>query len=104
MTTRLLGRRAILTMSVAIVAVAFPPHAMADNVVLAPIHQLNQGLLRAMKAGNSASFSQRFELLAPVNDKTFDLTTILKESVGASWQSLPADQQETLSKAFRRYT
>jgi phospholipid transport system substrate-binding protein len=105
MTTGLLGRRAILTMSVAIlVPIAFLSHANADNVVLAPIHRLNEGLLRVMKVGHSASFSQRFDMLAPVIDETFDLATILKESVGASWQSLPADQLETLSKAFRRYT
>ena len=105
MTTHLLGKRAILTMSVAsVVPVAFAPHANADNVVLAPIHQLNEGLLRVMKAGHSASFSQRFDTLAPVIDEAFDLTTILKESVGVNWQSLPTDQQDTLSKAFRRYT
>jgi phospholipid transport system substrate-binding protein len=39
-----------------------------------------------------------------VIDQTFDLTTILKTSVGAAWDTLPHDQQATLLMAFRRYT
>jgi phospholipid transport system substrate-binding protein len=104
MTTALLGRRSILAMTVAIlVPVAFPRFAIADSV-LAPVQQLNDGLLRVMKAGHGTPFAQRFDMLAPVIDQTFDLTTILKESVGTSWQSLPPDQQATLLKAFQRYT
>jgi phospholipid transport system substrate-binding protein len=105
MTTPVLGRRAILTSSAAtLVSVAFPPHANADTDVLGSIRRLNEGLLQVMKAGHSASFSQRFDMLAPVIDRTFDLTTILKESVGASWESLPKDEQAVLLKAFRQYT
>jgi phospholipid transport system substrate-binding protein len=43
-------------------------------------------------------------MLAPVIDRTFDLTAILRESVGATWASLPANQQAMLTEAFRRYT
>ena len=84
--------------------IATRPHAHADNTAVAPIHQLTDGLVRVMKAGRSTPFSQRFDMLAPVIDRTFDLTTILKASVGASWDALPHDQQATLLKAFRRYT
>jgi phospholipid transport system substrate-binding protein len=99
------GRRGILTMTLAIlVPGSLPTYALADNVVLAPVHQLIEGLLRVMKAGHSTPFSQRFDMLAPVIDQTFDLSTILQESVGATWQSLPPDQQAQLLKSFRRYT
>jgi len=81
-----------------------PRGANADDAVLAPIRLLNEGLLRAMKAGQAASFSDRFNILAPIIDQTFDLTTILKDSVGLEWQSLPPGQQATLLDAFRRYT
>ncbi len=57
-----------------------------------------------MKAGRATPFSQRFDMLAPVIDQIFDLSTILKASVGATWDTLPHDQQATLLKAFRRYT
>jgi phospholipid transport system substrate-binding protein len=105
MTTRLLGRRGVLAITAAmLVQVVIPLPALADNAVLAPVGQLNEGLVRVMKAGNGTAFSQRFSELAPVIDQTFDLTTILRESVGSAWQSLPPDQQAALIKAFQRYT
>lgn len=105
MTTHLSGRRGVLTATAMVVTSAIvSSRAYADNVVLAPVHQLIQGLLGVMKAGPNTPFSQRFDMLAPVIDQTFDLTTILKESVGLSWDTLPPDQQATLLKAFRRYT
>jgi len=86
----------------ACISVAF--HAQADSTAVAPVHQLTDGLVRIMKAGRATPFAQRFDMLAPVIDQTFDLTTILKASVGPSWDNLPHDQQATLLKAFRRYT
>jgi phospholipid transport system substrate-binding protein len=100
-----LRRRSILAMAAAVVAyIAIRPHARADSTVVAPIHQLTDGLVQIMKAGRATPFSQRFDMLAPVIDRTFDLTAILKASVGATWDALPHDQQATLLKAFRRYT
>jgi phospholipid transport system substrate-binding protein len=105
MTASLLCRRGILAMAgVILLPVAVSPHAYADGTALGPIHQLIEGLLRIMKAGKATPFSQRFDMLAPVIDQTFDLTTILKASVGATWDTLPHDQQTTLLRAFRRYT
>jgi phospholipid transport system substrate-binding protein len=80
------------------------PDAHAESPAIAPVQQLTDGLLRIMKAGRATPFSQRFDMLAPVIDKTFDLTAILKASVGAAWDTLPRDQQATLLKSFRRYT
>jgi phospholipid transport system substrate-binding protein len=105
MTIHALGRRGLVAMTVASLGlVASPLRAVADNDVLAPIHQLNDGLLGVMKAGHATPFSQRFDMLAPVIDQTFDLSAILKESVGLAWDSQPPDQQAALLKAFRRYT
>ena len=105
MATLLPSRRMILTLTMAVLAPAvLPPCAAADEAVLAPAHQLIDGLLRVMKAGHNTPFSQRFSMLAPVIDQTFDLTTILNLSVGATWQSMPPDQQAILLQAFRRYT
>jgi phospholipid transport system substrate-binding protein len=105
MTTRHLGRRGILAATTGILAhITCPPLAFAENPVLVPAHQLINGLLRVMKAGHDTPFSQRFDMLAPVIDQTFDLAAILKESVGFTWDSMPSDQQATLTQAFRRYT
>jgi phospholipid transport system substrate-binding protein len=92
-------------MTAAVLAcVAVPPYAQADSAAIMPVHQLTDGLVRVMKAGRATSFSQRFDMLAPVIDQTFDLITILKASVGPTWDNLPHDQQATLLKAFRSYT
>jgi len=105
MATLLPSRRMILTLTMAVLGPAvLPPCAAADEAVLTPAHQLIDGLLRVMKAGHNTPFSQRFSMLAPVIDQTFDLTTILNLSVGATWQSMPPDQQAILLQAFRRYT
>lgn len=105
MTAAFLNRRGILAVSGAILlSVAVPLNADADSAAVMPIHQLVQGLLQIMKAGHATPFSKRFDTLAPVIDQTFDLTTILKTSVGSSWDTLPRDQQSLLFTAFRRYT
>jgi phospholipid transport system substrate-binding protein len=81
-----------------------PARAQSDSVV-APIQQLVNGLTNVMKAGSSkAPFDQRYAALAPVITGTFDLPTILRESVGPTWDSLPPDQQSMLQQAFERYT
>lgn len=72
--------------------------------VTAPIEQLQATLLGIMKAGKSTPFRQRYDALAPVIDRTFDLDSILRISVGPRWAELPPQQQSALSAAFRRYT
>jgi phospholipid transport system substrate-binding protein len=100
-----LSRRGVLVLTAATFAAAGPAKpAPAENPVLVPVHQLIDGLLRVMKAGSATPFSQRFDMLSTVIDQTFDLVAILGASVGLAWQSIPADQQDMLVKAFRRYT
>ncbi len=87
-----------------LIGAALPARATDDQAVAAPIHQLVDGLLQVMKAGTATPFSKRFDMLAPVIDRTFDLPAILQESIGTSWVTLPPDQQAMLTQAFRRYT
>jgi phospholipid transport system substrate-binding protein len=82
-----LTRRALLLASSA----AFAGSAMAVRADLAPvasIQQLIDGLLRVMKAGPATPFVQRFDMLAPVIDRAFDLDAVLRTSVGSAWASL----------------
>ncbi len=97
-------RRFIVVAGTAVVSVVWKNPAAADNPVLVPAHELVAGLLQIMKAG-STPFAKRFDMLAPVIDHTFDLTAILSASVGpATWASMPPDQQQALTAAFRSYT
>jgi phospholipid transport system substrate-binding protein len=99
-------RRRVLAVAAAVLVVGeFSPTLAADRqTVLEPIQLLVDALLRVMKAGAGTPFAQRFEMLAPVIDRTFDLAAILEESVGPAWVALTPDQQKTLAQAFDRYT
>lgn len=70
----------------------------------AAIASFETDLLAVMKAGRNASFRQRFNMLAPVVDKNFDLQAILQKSVGFQWATLPNEQKQKLLDTFRRYT
>lgn len=70
----------------------------------ATISNLDNGLTAAMKAGKTSDFKARFDALAPVIDKSFDLPTILRNAVGLRWGELPAAQQKSLLDAFRAFT
>jgi phospholipid transport system substrate-binding protein len=57
-----------------------------------------------MKAGPGVPFEQRFDTLAPVIDRVFDLDAVLRASVGSAWDSLSPNQQDLLRPVFRRDT
>jgi phospholipid transport system substrate-binding protein len=100
-----LGRRA--TLGFALLAGLGPHLALpvqADQSVIGPIQRLNDALLQVMRKGRSTPFNERFQLLAPVIEQTFDVPAVLGESVGPTWATMPADQQAALMDAFRRYT
>jgi phospholipid transport system substrate-binding protein len=99
------NRRVLLRLMLVIIAVAVGcGRAAIASEITAPVEQLHAGLISIMKAGKTASFRQRYETIAPVIGRTFDLQAILRQVVGPRWPSLPADQQAALADAFRRYT
>jgi len=106
--SRVVSRRAVLGAVLAGVATSRGGRAAgADptvDEVAAPIRALNDGLLAVMHAGKSASFLDRFNVLAPTIDRTFDLPGILRVSVGLRWDQIDAAQQASLLKVFRRFT
>ncbi len=105
----MLGRRDLLSFAATALVAATPWRPAAalvtdDAGAIAPVQQLDAALLAAMKAGRSTPFTQRFAALAPVIDRTFDLTAVLAASVGLGWSAMPSDQQARLLATFRRYT
>jgi phospholipid transport system substrate-binding protein len=98
------SRRGFLTGSLSLALL--PSFALAQsggNPVTAPIEQFSAVLLNVMKAGNSTPFPQRYQMLAPAVDATFDLQRILRISVGSYWAGLPPDQQQRLLQVFRAF-
>ena len=68
-----------------------------------PITEFYAAVQAGMKAGGTP-FRQRFDRLAPVIDRVFDLDTILRVSVGLKWASIPEASQRTLFTVFRAFT
>jgi phospholipid transport system substrate-binding protein len=99
----LLNRRAAGHLILCTIIIGFI-HAAGASEMTEPIEQLDAGMLQVMKAGKAAPFQQRYDLLAPLVIRAFDLDFILQSAVGVAWGSLPADQQAALKIAFQRYS
>ena len=106
---RPVGRRDLLGFAPTAFVAAIPlrlarAQAAGDVSATAPVEQLDNALLAAMKAGGSTPFDDRYRTLAPVVERVFDLDAVLAASIGLSWATLPAEQKAALAAAFRRYT
>ena len=100
-----LDRRILLRFALgAAVGCAASGRAVAATDVTGPVEQLHSGLIAIMKAGKTTSFRQRYDMIAPVISRSFDLDAILRQAIGPRWTALPVDQQEALEDAFHRYT
>jgi phospholipid transport system substrate-binding protein len=104
----LVSKRNLLAagVSLAPLRISAPALAQAQSAspAVAPIESFNASLLGVMKAGSKTPFSQRFQMLAPAVDQTFDLERILRVSVGSGWSTLPPAQQQRLLAIFRAFT
>lgn len=100
-----LDRRALLrlALSTAGLVLGWNRAGIASDVT-GPIERLHAGLIAIMQAGKAASFRQRYDMIAPVVVRTFDLDKILRQAIGPRWTSLPSDQQTALADAFRQFT
>lgn len=97
--------RALLRLTLASIALALGlGRAAVASEVTTPVEQLHAGLMAIMKAGKTAPFRQRYDMIAPVIGRTFDLEVILRQVIGPRLAALPPDQRAAVGDAFRRYT
>jgi phospholipid transport system substrate-binding protein len=100
-----IDRRVLLRLALGSTAAVLGTRAgAATSDATAPVEQLHAGLIEIMKAGKAVPFRQRYDKIAPVIGRTFDLEAIVRQVIGPRWASLPLDQQAALTEAFRRYT
>jgi phospholipid transport system substrate-binding protein len=100
-----MGRRGLVTRAAAFVALSQGvAQAQGGDSPVAPVARLDDALVASMKGGARMSFDERYRMLAPVIDQVFNLDTVLANSIGLSWASMPAERKAELSAAFRRYT
>jgi phospholipid transport system substrate-binding protein len=96
-------------MTTAVLAAVFagpvqPARAQRTDMIDQPLRDLHAALEATMRAGRATPFRQRFDALAPVVDRVFDLETVLKVSVGLRWDSMDPDTRTRLLHAYRRFT
>jgi phospholipid transport system substrate-binding protein len=96
-------RRALAACLICFTLTPLAVRADSTDPAAAPVAALLDGLTRIMNQG-SAPFPQRYEILAPIVDRVFNLEQVLQSSVGLQWNSLPPDQKQTLQRVFRAYT
>jgi phospholipid transport system substrate-binding protein len=96
--------RAFLSVLALAAGLGLMPAYAIDTAATAPITALNNGLLQAMHAGTATPYEQRYAALAPIVERTFDLDTILKTSVGPRWQGFTPEQQAQLKDEFTKFT
>ena len=95
----MLPRRALLAAPLLLAT----PALAADPAAAAPIQGLVQAIMGSMRAGK-ASFTQRYNILAPAVDRAFDLDTVLAASVGPRLAALPPAEKSALLDVFRKFT
>ena len=91
-----------LAAGVGLAMLSYPVHATpasgGDTV-----QELYDALLGTMKNGRILGQSGRFTQLEPVIRRTFDIQSMTRLSVGASWSGLSEAQRQQLTDSFGRY-
>lgn len=106
-----LGAVLLSSVSVALVSPALAqiatPHTGAaqasQSAATAPINALYTALDQ-IQAPGSGSTEARAQIVAPVIDRIFDLSTVLHNSIGMRYTTLSTDEQTRLLAAFREFT
>ena len=100
-----LSRRGVLRFALmtGIALVAMGTNAIAAGQATSEIERFAASLLSLSRSA-SAPFAQRFAQFAAAVDDTFDVQSILRTSVGPSWDAMSPDEQGRLFQVFREYT
>jgi phospholipid transport system substrate-binding protein len=93
---------AIVAMAVA--AAPMVATAQVSDPAAQQIEAFDAALLDVMKQAKSLGPQGRYQKLAPVIQRTFDLPTMTRFAVGPTWSMLSSAEQAALIKAFSRMT
>jgi len=101
------SRRRFLAAAVTLAAGGVRPGRGAGNGIdpaAARIREYCDVLLDTMKQAKQLGIQGRYERLAPVIRKTFDLSAMTRIAVGPDWPSIPPEQQTALVDNFVHMT
>jgi phospholipid transport system substrate-binding protein len=68
------------------------------------VESFNNALLESMKAGATVGSADRYQRLAPVIERVFDLRAMTGFAVGPAWSGFSAEEQQATIAAFTRLT
>jgi phospholipid transport system substrate-binding protein len=90
-------------------ALAFAPaadsaYAAVSDPAEMQVQTLTGSLLKSMRAGPTASMTERYRALEPVIEQAFALPLMTRLAVGPDWANFSPEQQNALVAAFSRYT
>lgn len=95
-------RHPIVTLSLLLSLAPAAAVAQTADPARATVQQLDDELIRAMKAGGTVQ--GRTAALSPALDRAFDLPLMTRLAVGPSWPKLAAADQQALVRGFRHMT
>ncbi len=98
----LVWKAVALAAGVGLAMLSYPVHA-APASGGDTVQGLYDALLGTMKNGRILGQSGRFTQLEPVIRRTFDIPSMTRLSVGASWAGLSEAQRPQLTESFGRY-
>ena len=95
---------ASILLTLALLASPVRAPAQPADPAAAEISRLDEGLLSTMKEAKRLGPQGRYKKLEPIITRAFDLATMTRFAVGASWSSLSSADQKALVDAFSRMT
>ena len=98
----LVWKAVALAAGVGLAMLSYPVHA-APASGGDTVQGLYDALLGTMKNGRILGQSGRFTQLEPVIRRTFDIPSMTRLSVGASWAGLSEAQRQQVTESFGRY-
>jgi phospholipid transport system substrate-binding protein len=85
-------------------AVSFNLAAQGADAATQRVSSLSDALLETMKQAKDLGIKGRYDKLAPVLAKTYDLPLMARIAVGQNWGALTPEQQKAVVAAFSRMT
>lgn len=65
------------------------------------IQVLQDTFIQAMQKGEELGYRGRLALLTPAINQSHDIDTIIRSALGANWNTLNKDQQQSITETFR---
>jgi phospholipid transport system substrate-binding protein len=89
----------LVPVAAALLAVLVSQQALAD--AKSTVDGFDNALLDVMKNADKLGYKGRYDRIAPVIVKTYDLPLMARISVGPEWSTLTPDQQAKITEAFK---